>query len=225
MGSPVELRILVVCAANQCRSRVAEAVLRHELRHHPGITITSAGTRVMQPQPMCADAHRFLTRHAPSAHVEATTPAERLTSDHLTQADLVLVMDRTIRAEVVALDADARKRTYAMRDAAGAAQYLLDQQLVHRARIAHAQGHPYLSGMVDGQQRLIAETLKPRHEADWLQRELAAAMGLRPISHEGSDIRDAHEGRFVRHAPILSAVLEACTPVSRLLEQIAESDA
>lgn len=96
------MRILTVCLGNICRSPAAEAVLIHALEEAglDDVTVTSAGT---------ADYHVGERPHRPSvAEGERRgytfgTRGIQFEADHFDRADLILAMDATNEADVLAL--------------------------------------------------------------------------------------------------------------------------
>ena len=105
------MRIMTVCLGNICRSPAAEAVLLRAVEEAglDHVTVTSAGT---------ADYHVGERPHAPSVAegerrgYRFTTRGIQFESDHFGEADLILAMDATNEADILALapsPADAAK--------------------------------------------------------------------------------------------------------------------
>ena len=224
MSGDGALQVLVVCAANQCRSRAAEVLLGGALADVAGVAISSAGVLVEAPLPMCAKAERFVMHHGSDPAGVSRRPA-RMASPHLlADADLILVADRSVRAGVVALDPTARPKTFSLRGAGAAAQYVIDHDLVTRARKAHAAGERSVAEMVDGEEVVVCLALgSGTSEATaWLRAELEVAQG-HAAPRGGHDIADAHTSLRARHSQTLTEVLDATRSLSQLLRTLHES--
>lgn len=199
------LDVLVVCAANQCRSRVAQSILQHGTQGLSAIKITSAGTRAFPGAPMCRDAHTFLSELG--VNVDPTQPAIELTQEVLERADLVLAADTQVRADISTLDPRARTRTFTLRQAAAAATHLQQHDLVTRARAAALTGHVLVTADTERESTVLASAL-PRDTTQlggWLAAELAAAQGLAPVV-AGLDIADAHQSPRNVHHKVLAEI-------------------
>lgn len=109
--------ILVVCAANVCRSPLAELALRRGLGAESIITVSSAGVRANVDDAICtlaaslhgddewrrqADAHR----------------ARAVTAELIEQSTLVLAASREIRGELVRLAPRSRDWMFTIKEAA-----------------------------------------------------------------------------------------------------------
>ncbi|SNC64336.1 protein-tyrosine phosphatase [Kytococcus aerolatus] len=105
------MRIEVVCLGNICRSPAAEAVLLHELEAAglEGVEVTSAGTggwHVGDPP------YHLSSAEGERRGYRFETVGRQLRPEHLTAADLVLVMDESNLRDARALaetPRDARK--------------------------------------------------------------------------------------------------------------------
>lgn len=113
--------LLLVCAANICRSPLAELLLRRELSGLPGIRVESAGTRVVGSASICA-----LVRDRGQDEAWALASEEHrpraVTAEILREASLVLASDRGVRSEVVEVLPEVRDRVFTFLDAAHAAE-------------------------------------------------------------------------------------------------------
>jgi len=109
-GAP--FTVLVVCTANQCRSPMAEILLRDAVRAR-GLdwVITSAGTRAVDGEPMHPKARAVLVErgHDPSGWTSTA-----LTPKLIEHADLVLTAESLHRSEVVTLAPAALTRSFLM---------------------------------------------------------------------------------------------------------------
>lgn len=215
------MQVLVVCAANQCRSRVAEALLQHTLGDLPDVYIASAGTHVEASMPMCHEAAEFVTRTG--VRVDTGRRGVPASPELLQQADLILTADAQVRAAVVALDPGTRTRLFALRSAGLAADHLLTQGLVPLARAAHAAGLPRATDEVDGEAVVRVTALGPTDGVRWIQEELAAALGF-THAVDGTDIDDAHQGHRSQHARTLTDVQRATQPLAALLRTVLKAE-
>lgn len=87
-------KILVVCTANRCRSVIAEAFLRRELANKPKFTdweICSAGTRFEDGYPADRPTIEEMDKYGIDVRGHVS---QRLTNDHLVDADIILTMTR-----------------------------------------------------------------------------------------------------------------------------------
>ena len=213
------LQVLVVCAANQCRSRLAEELLRstHAASH---LTITSAGTEVDAPAPICAFVSEFLSERA--VPIEPNRMSAPVSRQHLADADLVLAADARVRAAIVTLDPDVRRKTLLLRPAGLAAAHLLETDMVELARRTHADGQPHATEIVDDEPQIITSALGPNDAARWLAEELAVAQTM-VGAIDGHDIIDAHTDPRADHRRTLLTVANAIDPLALLLRQLTES--
>lgn len=85
------MNIIVVCTANQCRSPMAEAVIKAEAPSHA--LVESAGTQAIKGLPAAAGAIDTLTRRGIRHHLDRHV-SRTLTPALGSSADLILVMER-----------------------------------------------------------------------------------------------------------------------------------
>ena len=92
--------LLLVCAANVCRSPLAELLLRRELDGLSEVRVESAGVGASGGARIC---ELVAERHADAPWVRAAQEhrSRSLTPELLASAALVLVADREVRSEVV----------------------------------------------------------------------------------------------------------------------------
>lgn len=109
--------VLIVCAANVCRSPLAELELRRRLGEGSSLSVRSAGVRANDGDPICAD---VASRHADEdwrARAQAHR-AREVTPEMLAEADLVLTASRDLRGELVRAAPEHRDRMFTLREAA-----------------------------------------------------------------------------------------------------------
>ena len=101
--------ILVVCVGNICRSPMAEALLRRELRGQDGFTVESAGLGALVGHPaseysveLMDEIGEDITGHR----------ARQIHPDMVHDADLVLVMEAGHRRAIDDADSTARGKVY-----------------------------------------------------------------------------------------------------------------
>jgi protein-tyrosine phosphatase len=107
---PEMLRILVVCTANQCRSPMAEVLLRRALAGTPAL-VGSAGVSAADGVPATADAVAAMAERGLdlSAH-----RAARVRTEWTSAADLVLCMERAHVAAIVGRQPEVFPRTFTL---------------------------------------------------------------------------------------------------------------
>ena len=101
--------ILVVCVGNICRSPMAEALLKRELKVQDGITVESAGLGALVGHPasehsieLMAEMGEDITGHR----------ARQIHPDMVRDADLVLVMEAGHMRAIDDADTTARGKVY-----------------------------------------------------------------------------------------------------------------
>lgn len=110
-------KILVVCAANVCRSPLAELALRRGLGADSPISVSSAGVRVNAGDPICSvvasvhDDEEWQTQ----AQEHRARP---VTLEQIEQASIVLTASRDIRGELVRLAPRSRDWMFTIKEAA-----------------------------------------------------------------------------------------------------------
>ena len=101
--------ILVVCVGNICRSPMAEALLRHELRGQDGVTVESAGLGALVGHP--ASEHSQELMSAMGIDISEHR-ARQIHPDMVRDADLVLVMEAGHKRAIDANEPEARGKIY-----------------------------------------------------------------------------------------------------------------
>lgn len=135
-------RILVVCTANICRSPASATLLQRELAPLTDIgtvEVTSAGVAAVPGMPACDLSSALVGQFVAQQHPGAPAPdpdghrSRRVTEQMVVEADLILALDRSHRAELARLSAASRPRTFTLRQAAGLSQ-VIDGYLTKRNR-------------------------------------------------------------------------------------------
>ncbi len=101
--------ILVVCVGNICRSPMAEALLRHELRGQDGVTVESAGLGALVGHP--ASEHSQELMSAMGIDISEHR-ARQIHPDMVRDADLVLVMEAGHKRAIDDADPTARGKVH-----------------------------------------------------------------------------------------------------------------
>lgn len=98
--------VLVVCTGNSCRSPLAAAILSQLMQGLP-VLVSSAGTAAPAGAPVCS---LTLETAARFGLVDLSTRARQVTSEMCRSSDLILVMERHHRDELVRLEPAAAGR-------------------------------------------------------------------------------------------------------------------
>ena len=101
--------ILVVCVGNICRSPMAEALLRRELRGQDGITVESAGLGALVGH--AASEHSVELMMDAGIDISAHR-ARQIHPDMVREADLVLVMEARHKRAIDDADPTARGKVH-----------------------------------------------------------------------------------------------------------------
>lgn len=120
------LRILTICTGNICRSPFAAKLLATRL-DRTQFKIASAGTSAMLGDPM----HATLQQIAQEMGIRGTGRhrAHALTPRLVSQADLLLGMERDHRSAAAKLQPSAARRSFTLKEFAHVASYINDGQL------------------------------------------------------------------------------------------------
>lgn len=100
--------ILTVCVGNVCRSPMAECILKEKLSGRD-IRVSSAGLRALVGRPLDAKAKDVLGRHGYNG---GNHKARQLEKQHIQQADIVLVMEKTHIEGVLVMAPEARGKVF-----------------------------------------------------------------------------------------------------------------
>ena len=102
-------RILVVCVGNICRSPMAEALLRRELRGQDGFSVESAGLGALVGHP--ASEHSVALMDELGLDISGHR-ARQIHPDMVAESDLVLVMEAGHRRAIDDADPTARGKVH-----------------------------------------------------------------------------------------------------------------
>jgi protein-tyrosine phosphatase len=101
--------ILIVCVGNICRSPMAEALLRHELRGQEQVTVESAGLGALVGEPASEHAIELMQERG----IDITSHrGQQLTPELVSGADLILVMESRHKRVLEANEPMARGKIY-----------------------------------------------------------------------------------------------------------------
>lgn len=142
------LNLLVVCAANVCRSPLAEYLLAKGVESLPefeGHSVSSAGGTAQAGSGICVRVGERLG--VDGADFAAAHRSRMLTIDEVRRSGLVLTASKAERAAVARLDPSARSRTFTLREAAslaaagpvGIPDPTIDRPLEAFAAVIHAR--------------------------------------------------------------------------------------
>jgi protein-tyrosine phosphatase len=188
------VRILIVCRANVCRSRVGEALLRASTVGL-GADVGSAGVDAVDRPAVCGIAEHYL-RDLGVTHIDHHP--RQFSSELADSAGLVLTAETPVTARAAEISPGTRNRTFRLAWAAAALDQLAAQVAV-------------------GDVPAGAPPLPPRGERDarwaWLVGELDAARGHVPVAGtvgpEVYDVPDPH-ARLISHPDALNRIAAAC---------------
>jgi protein-tyrosine phosphatase len=137
-------RLLVVCAFNICGSPATAALLvKYSGLSDHGLVMSTAGTEPGANEfggsAACIEMVSELSQRFPeivdyrglSTHISS-----QLTSADIEQADLILVMERQQRSQVVRLLPSAQRKTFLLTQAARLSAWILNQEHPERGRAA-----------------------------------------------------------------------------------------
>jgi protein-tyrosine phosphatase len=205
-------RILVVCSANVCRSRLAASVLSDELPASLA-SVRSAGTKVSAGAHVC---HKVVDVAAESFHADrnrmSRAGANEVTPNGLRMAQLVLVADRSLRSQLARLVPECRTIMFTLLEAerlSEAARALGElTETTERARLLEfVRRMDSLRGRVP-----ITSKRSSRHPLE--------------VNRRAYDIQDGHNRSPLRHRRTLNDVVRSSRAISRnILLAVSPNDA
>lgn len=194
--------ILVVCAANVCRSPMAAFALRRRFAEVPEMwrtAVASAGVRVVGTLPACPEVAGFEPGPEWQRLVEGHR-SRQLPESELRRAALVLAASRDVRSAVVAIAPEQRARVFTLREAVWLGRgYVPDAQPAGHAAVEAFQRH------IDGMRGLRPP---PEHR----RRALWGRSAEHPL-----DIRDGHASRGAAHREVLRSAFGAALEIADLI--------
>lgn len=128
--------VLTVCTGNICRSRLAELVLAQRFADVAEIRLRSAGTRAASGWLIPEEA-REIAEHLGVDEIR-TRRTKQVSEQTLGDADLILVMTREHRREVVELNPRIIRRTFTIRELASLAAVTRDADIVSEGAVPSA---------------------------------------------------------------------------------------
>lgn len=193
--------ILLVCAANVCRSPMAALTLRRALEEAPGfadLPIMSAGVSVGGELGACPLVEGFHDGDRWQQLARAHR-SRALDADEVAAASIVLTASRGIRSSVVAAVPDARRKVFTMREAVWLGADALPTGSTGTAAVAAFQAH------IDGRRGLRQLPSPPRR---WFRARRA---------HDPLDILDGHLSSAAAHRETVRAVDAAARALAALI--------
>lgn len=196
--------LLVVCAANVCRSPLAELLLREALTDRADVRVESAGVHARASMGICelvADRGSAGGEGGKAWAAAARSHRSRpITPELLQMASLVLVADRQVSAEVVRASPEVRDRVFMLRDAA---------QHVEGFSFGHSPRH---GGKVSRFAMHLNRQRAVRDRRPGLHLPL-----LRRRKGDDSSIVDGHNASMRRHLAALDEVASATAGIAAAL--------
>lgn len=209
--------LLVVCAANHCRSRTIESLFKD--KDIPILITESAGVDVRDTLPICPQAADWLASRGITA--DMSSDSRPLTREMVDACDLVVCADSSVRARVVELAPAVREKVIPVKWAAAAAAALIENDVVDRALSAFHTGEDKVVEALAGESFMVARALDPNDFQLWLSRELRSAPSLNhPPS--GWDIPDPHLSRHEIHMRVFEQAEAAVNEISAIVKLVYE---
>lgn len=211
---PAAQHLLVVCAANVCRSPSMEFALQQHLVAAVPATrweVTSAGTTARPGDRMCRHSARYVSKQPGGRDFAGRHQAQVLTLAAVERAALVLVASTAERAAVAKLSPSARRRTFTLREAAMMMEHVSEEQ---RRGLPLATGEsallPTVVDLLHEQRGTLAISAGPSHLSSRRGRQRGAQI----------DIGDVHQGQERRHKPVLDTIASDCRDLARGIARV-----
>lgn len=187
MSDATDGSLLVVCAANVCRSPFAEFLLGQAL---PNASVSSLGVTAREGDPLCRFTEERISAIVGAEQFASEHGAARLDTESIARSDLILTASEAERSAVAVLEPTARPRVFTLVEAAHSARALGDDAkgitLAELAARMHAQ-------------RGVVDLPRVRHR-----------LRFSPFKAEyGIAIPDAHIGDTRRHDEVYRTVSDA----------------
>ncbi|MBO1767452.1 MULTISPECIES: hypothetical protein [Allobranchiibius] len=192
-------KVLVVCTANICRSPATALLLRSSLQDALAISVVSAGTRALKGSEMVAAMQQKLP--ADLSDGAATFRSTRLTAAMLLEADLILVMTRVHRSEVVSMCPSVVRKVFTVPEFAR----LLDDALTYRSSC-----------------RSNSCGATPSDALRQLREDASRARGAVRAPGRDDDIQDPARMSRRECRKVLERIARSVEPIARAFEQVTE---
>jgi protein-tyrosine phosphatase len=193
----VDGTLLVVCAANVCRSPYAAFLLAQEL---PDAVVRSAGITARAGDALCGFTRERIAALPAGEAFAGAHVTTRLDAAAVAAADLILTASEAERSAVAVMDPAARSRAFTLVEASFSAAALAPSESGDTSLAA-------LAARMHGQRGLVAmPPVRRRHR-------------LSPFrSTHGIAIPDAHIGDTRKHDEVYRAITDAVSRFARALD-------
>ncbi|WP_166404634.1 hypothetical protein [Labedella endophytica] len=199
-----------MCAANVCRSPLAEYLLARGLASLPefeGHSVSSAGAGARDGAGLCERVDERIG--ADGAEFAAAHRSSRLTAADVGRSALVLTASKAERAAVATIDPSARSRTFTLREA----MYLAAAEPIDSRAGADEEPLTVFAAEIHGRRGLMRSTPAP------------APSGLRTLlrrkpTGDPLDVPDGHHLTLRQHRSALDDVSDAVDSILGALRRL-----